>query len=143
MERSDHDVDAFLDSLDGPRADAMRELDRVISAEFAGLERVLWEGVFWGGTDQRIVGYGAITQPRPKGDPVEWFLVGLAEQAAHVSVYVNAAVDGAYLVQRRADRLGRVRVGSAAIAITALDRLDMAGFVDLLREARGLAPDVR
>ncbi|GAA1055801.1 hypothetical protein GCM10017608_30270 [Agromyces luteolus] len=143
MERTDRDVDEFLAALEGDRADAMRELDRIIGAEFAGLERVLWQGVFWGGTEQEIIGYGAITQPRPKGGSVDWFLVGLADQAKHVSVYVNAAEDGAYLVQRHASELGRVKVGSAAIAIPSLDRLDLDAFVRVLRRAKELTPDAR
>lgn len=142
MERTDRDVDAFLAGLEGERADAMRELDRIISAELTGLERALWEGVFWGGTEQSIIGYGAITQERPRAASVDWFLIGLAEQAKHVSVYVNAAEDGEYLVKRRAATLGRVKVGSAAITITALDRLDRDGFVALLRRARELVPGV-
>jgi hypothetical protein len=143
MERTTVDVDGWLAALEGPRADAVRELDRMIAAEFAGLDRALWQGVFWGGTEQSIIGYGAITQPRPRGEPVEWFLVGLADQAAHLSVYVNAAEEGEYLVRRRAGELGRVKVGSAAISIPSLDRLDRDGFVRLLRRARELAPDAR
>lgn len=143
MQRTGRDVDAFLAGLDGERADAMRELDRVIAGEFAGLERALWEGDFWGGTAQSIIGYGAIRQPRPRGAWVDWFLIGLADQSKHLSVYVNAAEDGEYLVQRRAGELGRVKVGSAAIAITSLDRLDRDGFVGLLRRARELEPGAR
>ena len=143
MERTGRDVDAFLAGLEGERGEAMRELDRIISAELPGVERVLWEGVFWGGTEQAIVGYGGITQPRPRAASVDWFLIGLAEQAAYVSVYVNAAEDGEYLVKRRADTLGRVKVGSAAITITSLDRLDCDGFVALLRRAHELVPDAR
>jgi hypothetical protein len=141
MERTGRDVDEFLAALDGDRAEALRELDRLISTELAGLERVLWEGEMWGGTAQSIIGYGAITQPRPRGGSVDWFLVGLADQSKHLSVYVNAAEDGEYLVKRRAGELGRVKVGSAAITIPSLDRLDRDGFVALLRRARELVPD--
>ncbi|MRX42995.1 hypothetical protein [Agromyces kandeliae] len=143
MERTDRDIDAYLAALEGDRADAMRELDRVIAAEFAGLERVLWRGVFWGGTEQEIIGYGAIAQPRPRGGSVDWFLVGLADQAKHLSIYVNAAEGGGYLVQRHASELGRVKVGSAAVAVPSLDRLDLEAFVRVLRRARELTPDVR
>ncbi|HEU0181520.1 MAG TPA: hypothetical protein VFR16_04980 [Agromyces mariniharenae] len=143
MERTRTDVDAFLMGIHGPRGDDLRELDRIIVGELAGLERVLWEGTMWGGTEQRIVGYGAISQPRPRGASVEWFLVGLARQQRHLSVYVNAAEDGEYLVQRRLGELGRVKVGSAALTFGSLADLDVDAFRALLRRARELAPDVR
>jgi hypothetical protein len=143
MQRTDTDVDEFLAAVEGERGDELRALDRIIAEELAGLERVLWEGPMWGGTDQRIVGYGGITQPRPRGASIEWFLVGLAEQQRHLSVYVNAAEGGRYLVQSWADRLGAVKVGSAAITLTALGGLDEPAFRAMLRRARALAPDAR
>ena len=143
MERTDADVDGFLAGVAGARGDDLRALDRIISEELAGLERVLWEGAMWGGTEQRIVGYGAISQPRPRGASVEWFLVGLAEQQRHLSVYVNAAEDGEYLVKRRAGELGAVKVGSAAVTFASLADLDEPAFRALLRRARELMPDAR
>jgi hypothetical protein len=71
----------------------------------------------WGSTDQAIVGRGRIIQPRPRGQTARWFLVGVAAQSAYVSVYVNAARDGQYLLRSDADRLGRVKLGPAAITI--------------------------
>ncbi|MDQ2661317.1 MAG: DUF1801 domain-containing protein [Actinomycetota bacterium] len=142
MERTDTDVDAFLAELEGLRGDDLRELDRIISEELAGLERVLWEGAMWGGTEQRIVGYGGITQARPRGASVEWFLVGLAAQKANLSIYVNAAEDGEYLVKRRAKELGRVKVGSAAITFTSLADVDVPALRAVIRRARELTPDV-
>jgi hypothetical protein len=143
MERTDTDVDGFLASAEGPRGDDLRALDRIISEELGGLERVLWEGVMWGGTEQRIVGYGGITQPRPRGASVEWFLVGLAEQQRHLSVYVNAAEGGEYLVKRRAGELGKVKIGSASVTFDSLADLDLDVFRALLRRARELMPDAR
>ena len=143
MERTDADVDAFLAGIAGARGDDLRGLDRIISEELAGLERVLWEGAMWGGTEQRIIGYGGISQPRPRGASVEWFLVGLAEQKRHLSVYVNAAEDGEYLVKRRAGELGAVKVGSAAVTFASLADLDEPAFRALLRRARELMPDAR
>lgn len=143
MERTDTDVDDFLAGVEGPRGDDLRALDRILSEELAGLERVLWEGPMWGGTEQRIVGYGGVTQPRPRGASVEWFLVGLAMQQKHLSIYVNAAEDGEYLVKRRAADLGKVKVGSAALAFGSLADLDEAAFRALIRRARELVPDAR
>ncbi|QAY72903.1 DUF1801 domain-containing protein [Agromyces protaetiae] len=143
MERTGIDVDAWLASVGGATGEALRALDALIAPEFAGLERALWRGVFWGGTDQDIVGYGAIRQERPRGASVDWFLVGLAAQAKHFSVYVNAVDDGEYLVRRLAPTLGRVKVGAAAVTFASPDRLDRDGFVAMLRQTRALATDVR
>ena len=143
MERTDADVDGFLAGVAGARGEDLRALDRIISEELSGLERVLWEGAMWGGTEQRIVGFGGISQPRPRGASVEWFLVGLAEQQRHLSVYVNAAEDGEYLVKRRAGELGAVKVGSAAVTFATLADLDEPAFRGLLRRARELTPDAR
>ena len=143
MERTDTDVDMFLAEIEGPRGDDLRELDRILSEELAGLERVLWEGAMWGGTEQRIIGYGGITQPRPRGASIEWFLVGIAAQKANLSIYVNAAEDGEYLVKRRAKELGRVKVGSAAVTFTWLADVDVPALRALIRRARELTPDVR
>jgi hypothetical protein len=143
MERTDTDVDMFLAEIEGPRGDDLRELDRILSEELAGLERVLWEGAMWGGTEQRIIGYGGITQPRPRGASIEWFLVGIAAQKANLSIYVNAAEDGEYLVKRRAKELGRVKVGSAAVTFTSLADVDVPALRALIRRARELTPDVR
>jgi hypothetical protein len=78
---------------------------------------------------------------RPRGASVEWFLVGLAAQQRRLSVYVNAAEDGEYLVKRRAADLGKVKVGSAAVTFGSLADLDEAAFRALLRRACELMPD--
>ena len=110
MEISSTSVDAHLASVadDDPE---LVELVGLVSAAMPDRRRELWEGVFWGGTEQTIIGIGAIEQPRPKGQSVRWFLVGVARQKRHLSVYVNAAEDGAYLSKNFADRLGAVGPG--------------------------------
>ncbi|MEO1065048.1 MAG: DUF1801 domain-containing protein [Actinomycetota bacterium] len=136
-------VDEFLAGFDEDDRATMTTLDEVIVAALPGRRRVLWEGVFWGGTEQSIIGYGDIVQPRPKGPDVEWFLVGLARQKQHVSIYVNAVEDGQYLGQRYADRLGSVKIGSASIGIRRLDRVDLEALRELLALAHELAPPDR
>ncbi|MDN4476714.1 hypothetical protein QQX09_12700 [Demequina sp. SYSU T00192] len=133
MRRTDDDVDAFLAA--SPRAELLVAVDAALRAGMPGVSRTLWRGVFWGGTEQAIVGYGDISQPRPRGEDVEWFLIGLAEQKGHVSLYVNAVADGAYLAHRYADRLGKVRTGAAAVTFRRLEDLDLAVVTEMAREA--------
>jgi hypothetical protein len=138
MERTDTDPDQFIDSLPPETGDDMRRLDRVISEVMADETRALWEGVFWGGSDQTIIGYGDFSSTDSKGKSVDWFKVGLAAQKRHLSLYVNAADSDGYLVGRYADRLGKVKTGSASISFKSADDLDLDVLKELLRAARKL-----
>lgn len=136
MERVGDDVDVFLGHA--RMAGDLARLDEVIREVFPEEDRVLWRGRMWGGTEQAIVGYTTVVQSRPRGDDVEWFLVGLAEQKNHLSVYVNAVEDGVYLVQARAASLGRVKVGAAAVTFRSVSDIDLDEFRALLVRAREL-----
>lgn len=135
MERTGADVDASLTGLPDARRDEMTTLDAIIRRHLGSRERQLWKGVFWGGTEQQIIGYAPIEQPPPKGPAVEWLLVGLAMQQQHVSLYVNPAVDDTYLTKRYAGRLGSAKVGAAAVTITRLESVDLAALEAMVAEA--------
>lgn len=138
MHISDEPVDVWLESLTDDRSDDLRALDALIGELFADKSRVLWIGKFWGGTDQTIIGYGDIYQPRPKGETVHWFMVGLALQKAHLSLYVNAVKDGGYLGQSYGSLLGKVKLGSASIGFKSLADLDLEQLRKMLAEANEL-----
>lgn len=127
-------------SLPDDVRDDIATLDAAIAGAMPGEERVVWEGKFWGGTDQRIIGYGSYHYRGRSGAEGEWFTVGLAAQKNYLSLYVNAAEDGAYLAQRYADRLGKVKVGSAVITFRRLADLDLPAFRELLVRTRALTP---
>lgn len=114
---------------------SLARLDAVITAALPGATRVLWQGVSWGGTDQSIIGYGTIEQPRPRGRTAEWFLIGLARQKNYLSLYVNAAEDGAYLSRSYGPRLGRTKVGSASVSFRSSDDVDLGVLDELVRHA--------
>ncbi len=139
MERSETSPDDFLATLDGDIRSTMSELDGLITVAMPGCSRTLWTGVFWGGTEQRIIGYGDLVQTRSKGPDVEWFMVGLARQKKHYSLYVNAVEDGAYLLHQYADRLGNVKIGSANVSFASSEALDHAALTELLERAHFLA----
>ena len=138
MERTDTDPDQFIDSLPHETGDDMRRLDRVISEVMTDETRTLWEGVFWGGSDQTIIGYGDFSSTDSKGKSVDWFKVGLAAQKRHLSLYVNAADSDGYLVGRYAGRLGKVKTGSASISFKSADDIDLDVLKELLQAARKL-----
>ena len=141
MQIVDTAPDDFLDSIeDDTVRETMKAVDATIVAALPDRRRVLWQGVSWGGTDQSIIGYGDITQPRPRGKDVEWFLVGLARQKSTYSLYLNAVRDGAYLGRWYGGRLGKVKLGAASIGFTRLEHLDLEVLAEMLREADGLTP---
>jgi hypothetical protein len=138
MERTDTSPDEFIRDLpDGVRED-IEVLDSLLREVFAGHERVMWEGVMWGGTDQRIIGYGDLQQPRPNGEKVDWFMVGLAVQKNYISLYVSAVDNGQYLVKSYADRLGKVKVGSANVTFKRLADIDLGALREMATRARAL-----
>ncbi len=138
MEKTTTSVDDHLASLpEGVRED-MVALDRLVSEAMAGLPRVMWEGTFWGGSDQKIIGYGDLVQKRPKGDDVEWFHVGLAAQKINISLYVNLTEEGEYLGARYGDRLGKVKLGAASIGFRRLESINVAVLEEMLTRAREL-----
>lgn len=116
----------------------MQALDAIIADAFSGDSRVMWEGVFWGGAEQSIIGYGDLLQARPRGDSVRWFVVGLALQRSGISVYVNAVKDGQYLGKSYGKTLGKVKLGSASVGFKRLADLDIDAFTAMVREARAL-----
>lgn len=140
MQKVESDPDEYLASLPAERRSTMAAADALIRRAMPARSRSLWTGKFWGGTDQTIIGYGDVRQPRPRGADVEWFAVGLAMQKNYVSLYVNAALDGQYLAKAYADRLGKVKVGSASIAFASLDDVDPAALTELLQHADRLTP---
>jgi hypothetical protein len=136
MEKSSVSPDEFIATQpDGIRED-LEVLDREISKAMAGQERVLWEGVFWGGSQQQIIGYGSYRYVGRSGASGDWFIVGLARQKAYFSLYVNAADSDGHLLRRYSDRLGKVKVGSANVTFKRLADLDLDALRQLLKDVR-------
>ena len=136
MQRTDRSVDEHIASLaDDVRADIAR-LDEVISSVMKGHERVLWEGRFWGGSDQRIIGYGAYTYKGRSGATGEWFVIGLAAQKNYISVFVTAVDEGAYLAEAYRERLGKAKIGRSSISFKRLADIDLPVLIELITRAR-------
>ncbi|HEU5113941.1 MAG TPA: DUF1801 domain-containing protein [Acidimicrobiia bacterium] len=127
----------FIASLPDERRSDLERVDAVLSKVMRGHSRSLWGGKFWGGSEQSIIGYGDHTYQRSDKKTVEWFIVGLAPQKNYNSIYINAADDDGYVIERYADRLGKVKVRGAAITFKKADELDL----EVLEEVATLARD--
>jgi uncharacterized protein YdhG (YjbR/CyaY superfamily) len=83
-----------------------------------------------------MLGYGLMPyRPRSAKETTMWPLIGLAAQKRHLSLYVCAVVDGGYLAETRADRLGKVSCGKSCIRFTSLDEVDTDELGALVRAA--------
>lgn len=110
----------------------MVQMDALISAHMPEAPRTLWEGVFWGGTDQMIIGYGDLVQKQSRGRLVEWFMVGLARQQDSFSLYVNAVQDGQYLAKTYGKRLGKAKIGASSVSFRKMADLDLTVLGEML-----------
>jgi len=135
MKRTDKSVEEHLAGLQGSQGDDIRRLHVEIADRLPGHEVRLYEGKFWGGSDQQIIGYGMVDYQNRSGQDVEWFLVGLAAQKNHISMYVNAVEDGAYLLRQYEKKLGKAKVGSASISFKSIDDVDFEALMELVEQA--------
>jgi hypothetical protein len=142
MERSTKTTpDEFIAGLPDAVRDDIATLDTVIAEEMQGTERVLWEGPMWGGTDQRIIGYGSHQYVNRSGTHVDWYVIGLAAQKNYLSLYVNAADADGYILGRYAAKLGKVKIGSANATFKRASDIDLDVLGQMVAEARaGMAP---
>ena len=126
----DSDVEEWFAAA-GPREGELRAADALVVAAAPGIDRQL---VPVG--SGRMLGYGLVPyRPRSARETTTWPLIALAAQKRHLSLYVCAVVDGAYLAEARAGRLGRVSCGKSCIRFSSLDRVDRAELTALLQDA--------
>lgn len=143
MKKVSLSVNDYLASLPEEFANEMRLLHTNIAEHMKNIEPVIWQGVFWGGSDQTIIGYGDLIYQRPGKEKVEWFVVGLARQKNYYSVYINASEDGQYILKKYADKLGKVKVGSGSLSFTKLADVNMKELMKLVDVARNQSTEAR
>ena len=136
MKKTRKNPDVYLKSLPADVRDDMLKLDKEFSAIMTGLGRTLWEGVFWGGSEQNIIGYADHTYTGSGGKKVEWFLVGLALQKNYISVYVNVVDGKKYLAEGYQKKLGKAKVGKSVISFARLSDINLETLLELIRKSR-------
>ncbi len=115
----------------GPREEELRRVDELVRAAAPGIDRQL---VPMGST--AMLGYRLMPyRPKSAKETTMWPLIALAAQKRHLSLYVCAVVDGEYLAETRAGRLGKVSCGKSCIRFTSLDAVDEAELSTLVRDA--------
>ena len=135
MEKSATKPSDYIKSLPAEVRGDVDRLDAAISKVMSDHDKTLWTGKFWGGSDQNIIGYGTYSYERSGGKAAEWFIVGLALQKRYISVYINAADDDGYLVEKYAGKLGKAKVGKSSISFSSLEDINLDVLLDLVKKA--------
>ena len=124
------DIDAWFAAA-GEREAELRRVDALVMGAAPGIDRQL---VPVG--NAAMLGYGLMPyRPKSAKETTMWPLISLAAQKRHLSLYVTAVVDGGYLAESRAERLGKVSCGKSCIRFTSLDRVDTDELSALVRDA--------
>lgn len=119
--RQDPAVTEFMVGLPPDRRPMIEAVHRLVREAAPDLTAAMWKNV---------IGYGTYHYRYASGREGDWFVIGLANQKRYVSLYICAAVNGEYLAEANADRLGKVSVGKSCIRFTKLANLDL----DVVRE---------
>ncbi len=128
-------AEEFVAAAPSDRRELLGAVHDTITSAAPGLDQWIWRGKMWGGTDQTILGCGHFDYVNSSKEKVEWFLIGLANQKAHVSLYVNAVRGKEYLGKVYAERLGKVKLGSASISFKKLLDIDLQVLAEMVAEA--------
>ena len=135
MERVDTPPEDFIASQEPETEKVLQEIHTLIRNALPEQEYCLWEGVFWGGSEQQIIGYGNFSYQRSDKKLVEWFLVGLARQKNYYSVYVNAVEGKKYLAEIYASKLGKVKTGKSNISFQKLEDVNLDVLSEMITHA--------
>ena len=135
MKRVESSPDNYIASQDPDIRGVLEELHTRIKTALPGRDCCMWEGVFWGGSEQQIIGYGNYSYQRSDKKRVEWFTVGLARQKNYFSVYVNAVEGKEYLAEIYRSRLGKVKTGKSNISFRNLADVNLDVLTEMIEHA--------
>ncbi len=119
----------YLAALPEPRQTALRQLHAAIRQAAPSLKPGLGHG---------MLGYGPFHYKYASGREGDTFVVCLASQKQHISLYLCGADEGGYLVEQAAGTLGKVSLGKGCIRFKKLEDLHLAAAMDLVKEAEQL-----
>jgi hypothetical protein len=138
MEKSKTTPTQFIESLPEDKKSEIKILDEMITKIMPNnSEKVLWTGKFWGGSDQKIIGYGDYSYVRTGNKKVDWFKVGLAMQKNYITVFVNAVEDREYVAEKYGKDLGKAKIGKSSISFKSLEDIDLEKLKEIVKKGFG------
>lgn len=138
MEKTTETIEQYLESLEPKHREVIQLLIDLIHKIDPSISHAVWRGVFWGDSEQTILGFGEYDYETKNGVTGSWFLIGLSRQKSYYSMYVSGVKDGDYLIKSYQDKLGKVKMGSSSISFTKIENVDLDNLEILFEEAISL-----
>jgi hypothetical protein len=115
----------------GEREPTLRTIDKLIRENAPHCKRELFQNMGGGAA----IGYGMMPyQSSAMKEPGQWPIIALANQKNYMAVYACASIDGTYVAEEYAERLGKVNVGRSCIRFKKLEDLNIDVLTDMLRQ---------
>lgn len=123
-QKTDGDVDAFLDSVEDDRKRQDAHEVRRLMAEVTGED-----GAMWGSS---IVGFGSYHYTYASGREGDWFAVGFSPRKQNLTLYI---MDGFAEYDSLLTRLGKHSTGKSCLYIKRLSDIDMSSLRELVEKS--------
>lgn len=120
----------YLAHLPPERRAVMRTVHEAIRAAVPDLKPAIGFG---------MLGYGPFRYKYASGREGDWFIICLASQKNHMSLYLCACDENGYLAEANKERLGKVTVGRSCIRFKKLEDLNLKVAMQLVQRAARLA----
>jgi hypothetical protein len=122
-------AEEYLEQV-GPRGEQLRDIDALIRKYAPDLKPSVSGGIYG-----NMLAYGMQPyQTKAMKAPSEWPLLMLGAQKNHLSLYACAVIDGQYIAERYADKLGKVSCGKSCIRFTSVEDLQRSGLIAMLED---------
>lgn len=123
----------FLSLADIDKA-TLEKIRNIILCISPNISQSVWKGIFWGGSEQTILGFGEFNFTKSDKKEIEWFMIGISRQKNYYSLYVNAVKDNQYLIKSYANKLGKTKIGSSSISFTKIENVNLDNLKELFIE---------
>ena len=116
----------YIAELDEPRKSDVAALHALIRKTAPRLAPFIQSG---------MLAYGPFHCRYESGREIDWFKIGVASNAAYISLYACAADDRGYVAERYKGELPRAKIGKSCVRFKKLADVDQDSLKKLIREA--------
>ena len=136
MERVESSPDDYIASQDPDIRAVLEKLHTLIKTALPDRDSCMWEGVFWGGSEQQIIGYGNYAYQRSDKKQVEWFTRWVRHGRKITSVCMSTLLnEKKYLAEIYGPRLGKVKTGKSSISFRNLSDVNLDVLSEMIEHA--------